>query len=244
MSYSETITKTDLTNILNELGTGVPYEDTGAKSLSHGISYRRKNGFVYVDCYCTSGLTVTTSYQVIDTLPEGYRPRDTLYVPLGINSSSVGVAYVNSSGNIGVKTYSGTTSMFWFHFSYPVTTNAYFDEKVDYIVEQGTDGFWTYRKWNSGIAECWGVEMKNSNVATAWGTGYLSPVLSTSFPSNLFNAAPTGVSIFITGAYTANAVNSGTRPTKDAVTYYLFRPSSGTTFVDYYAHIQAVGRWK
>lgn len=26
---------------------------------------------------------------------------------------------------------------------------------VDWIVEQGTSGIWTYRKWNSGIAECW-----------------------------------------------------------------------------------------
>lgn len=25
----------------------------------------------------------------------------------------------------------------------------------DYIVEQGTKDIWTYRKWNSGIAECW-----------------------------------------------------------------------------------------
>ena len=28
---------------------------------------------------------------------------------------------------------------------------------VDYIVEQGTSGIWTYRKWNSGIAECWAL---------------------------------------------------------------------------------------
>ena len=28
---------------------------------------------------------------------------------------------------------------------------------VDFIVEQGTEGIWTYRKWNSGIAECWGT---------------------------------------------------------------------------------------
>lgn len=26
----------------------------------------------------------------------------------------------------------------------------------DWVVEQGTSGIWTYRKWNSGIAECWG----------------------------------------------------------------------------------------
>lgn len=29
-------------------------------------------------------------------------------------------------------------------------------ENNDYIVEQGTSGIWTYRKWNSGIAELWG----------------------------------------------------------------------------------------
>lgn len=26
----------------------------------------------------------------------------------------------------------------------------------DYIVAQGTSGIWTYKKWNSGIGECWG----------------------------------------------------------------------------------------
>ena len=29
------------------------------------------------------------------------------------------------------------------------------DLGADYIVEQGTSGIWTYRKWNSGKAECW-----------------------------------------------------------------------------------------
>lgn len=28
---------------------------------------------------------------------------------------------------------------------------------VDYVVEEGASGIWTYRKWNSGIAECWGI---------------------------------------------------------------------------------------
>ena len=27
--------------------------------------------------------------------------------------------------------------------------------EIDYIVSQGTSGIWTYRKWNSGKAECW-----------------------------------------------------------------------------------------
>lgn len=29
------------------------------------------------------------------------------------------------------------------------------DLAADYIVEQGTSGIWTYRKWASGVAECW-----------------------------------------------------------------------------------------
>lgn len=28
---------------------------------------------------------------------------------------------------------------------------------IDYIVEQGSNDNWTWRKWNSGIAECWRV---------------------------------------------------------------------------------------
>ena len=28
---------------------------------------------------------------------------------------------------------------------------------ADYVIEQGTVGSWTYRKWASGLAECWGA---------------------------------------------------------------------------------------
>lgn len=31
------------------------------------------------------------------------------------------------------------------------------NREADYVVEEGTKGIWTYRKWNSGIAECWGI---------------------------------------------------------------------------------------
>jgi hypothetical protein len=62
----------------------------------------------------------------------------------------------------------------------------------DYIVEQGTDGIWTYRKWNSGVAECWGnptVTVTLSTVATYYHRG----MASFSLPSSLFNGAPTVV---------------------------------------------------
>ena len=47
--------------------------------------------------------------------------------------------------------------------------NLYGINAVDYIVEQGTDGIWAYRKWNSGIAECWGRAI-NCSIPANWST--------------------------------------------------------------------------
>ena len=175
---SETITRNDLTNILNEIGTGVSYEDTGAIQLVTGIKYRRKNGIVFVDCYVGAGTTMTTSYQTLGTLPEGYRPLETQYAPMGINNANIGVAYVSDTGAIGAKTFSGTTTYYWFHFAYPVAQNALFDEKVDHVVEQGTIGNWTYRKWNSGILEQWYTgNPGNYTIGTTRGNLYSGGIL-------------------------------------------------------------------
>ena len=45
---------------------------------------------------------------------------------------------------------------------------------ADYIVEQGTSGMWTYRKWNSGIAEVWGKHSVATTIAITWGNAYRS----------------------------------------------------------------------
>ena len=53
---------------------------------------------------------------------------------------------------------------------------------VDYIVAQGTQGVWQYRRWNSGIAECWIEEYTVPTVTFSgkWGstntlgTGYIN----------------------------------------------------------------------
>lgn len=44
----------------------------------------------------------------------------------------------------------------------------------DFVVDQGTSGIWTYRKWSSGIAECWGSAdfyTKNNLSMAALGNG-------------------------------------------------------------------------
>lgn len=69
----------------------------------------------------------------------------------------------------------------------------YTDARGDYIVEEGTSGIWTYRKWASGIAECWGKNSVVSVIRTAWGSIYqTSPnnIGGDTYPSNLFTSAP------------------------------------------------------
>ena len=48
------------------------------------------------------------------------------------------------------------------------------EEKAkDYVVEQGTDGNFTYRKWYSGIAELWGTtDTATYNLTSQYGGTY------------------------------------------------------------------------
>ena len=55
---------------------------------------------------------------------------------------------------------------------------------ADYIVEQGTSGIWTYRKWNSGIAECWistATSVIGSTASGALSGGYYAQLNSPPF---------------------------------------------------------------
>ena len=67
-----------------------------------------------------------------------------------------------------------------------------FDPPVDYIVEQGKSGSWTYRKWNSGVAECWGTLSgtlaPTENASGLSGLSVFSG--SVAFPTDLFVDIP------------------------------------------------------
>jgi hypothetical protein len=72
------------------------------------------------------------------------------------------------------------------------TGGVHIDEvPLNYIVEEGTDGIWTYRKWSSGVAECWGVHvLENVETKTAWGALYESNGFTVDLPTELFVDTP------------------------------------------------------
>lgn len=99
------------------------------------------------------------------------------------------------------------------------------------IVETGTSGIWTYRKWSDGTSECWG---NKSSVATTGQTNF-----KISYPTNLFISTPT---LTANGTVTGN-INSGVRYTGGSNTgcdIWVTGEVTGTVWVQIYA----IGKWK
>jgi len=113
---------------------------------------------------------------------------------------------------------------------------------VDFIVEQGTEGIWTYRKWNSGIAECWGViTAGNPNMTYAEGSGYYAPLATYTYPSGLFVSAPTmAQTTNMSGAIGDFTYNGGDNASFNG---YWWATRS-TNVKACYLHAHAKGRWK
>lgn len=110
----------------------------------------------------------------------------------------------------------------------------------DYVVEQGTSGIWAYRKWNSGIAECWG---EYSFQPTVTGSVYQT----VSYP---FRFATTNPIVTLTKSHNStiysdvfNSNASGNRPDIFNVCDITFTGCQSTAY-KIGVNIQVVGRWK
>ncbi len=121
---------------------------------------------------------------------------------------------------------------------------------VDYIVEDGTWGdHGVYRKWNSGVAECYGwfsiahtlsetygVLFFNGNM----GDGYYT-VLQT-LPSGLFSEGPVITLTLMRGGglVTAEITSSN----KDQFRFFIISAAKETSANTVYYIVKAMGRWK
>lgn len=114
---------------------------------------------------------------------------------------------------------------------------------LDYIVEEGTEGIWSYRVWNSGFAEAWGTQTFTTMTASqSWGSLYYDVLASVlTFPNGLFSSAPDiqltlngqGGNFWVTISYDTTATNVGT--------IYAIAPTQITTNKSGVLHIYASG---
>ena len=108
--------------------------------------------------------------------------------------------------NVSVGTYCDYSKPYTFYSEW----DAYFDKdlyvdgaKIDVVIEQGISGMWEYRKWKSGIAECWAVFTKTftgdnngGGVSSIWNSNAVTvdnyPFTFKSIPTVGFHLEDTG----------------------------------------------------
>ena len=117
--------------------------------------------------------------------------------------------------------------------------------KDDYIVEEGTSGIWTYRKWNSGIAECWGIRSNiNESISTTWGNLYTGITRDATYPTNLFIEKPVILRQHETSDGWITFLTEYSAGTKDKTPMsVLARTSTANSINTSYYHY-AIGLWK
>lgn len=108
------------------------------------------------------------------------------------------------------------------------------------VVETGTSGIWTYRKWSDGTAECWGTWSGSlTNYGTSFG-GYAF-YTTVNFPTGLFTDMPV---VAYSGTVDSGFALTGTilAGTKDSVNCYAISSVGYTQPVNFY--LICKGRWK
>ena len=114
----------------------------------------------------------------------------------------------------------------------------------DYVVEQGTSDGWTYRKWASGVAECWGEVTVRASITDAIGAMYMKVTDYFSWPDALFSAAPKIVHATpITTAPLLPIIRGGDT-TKNQFRMYLLYPDIYENTINWVIGVEAKGRWK
>lgn len=152
MSTSEAITRNDLTNILNEV---IP-----TASVNYVVETHIEPLTIAANAYVETTFTITKP---------GYFPLGIVGYRIGWVSGDTGKCNIysvemtdKSEGSVTVSyaVYNTTSASVSMNLRVDIlwakVDGASASFQTDYIVEQGTSGNWTYRKWNSGIAECWG----------------------------------------------------------------------------------------
>ena len=120
------------------------------------------------------------------------------------------------------------------------------EPEVDYVVSSGIDGIWSYQKWKSGIAKCWGTISLTTSIQSAFdGVGLFhdSKMKSTKYPFTFKEIPSETVTLQSPGAIAWLA--SKTRNTKSSSgVYVIISPDEQPTNATYSISIQVEGFWK
>ena len=121
----------------------------------------------------------------------------------------------------------------------------------DAVIEEGKSGIWNYRKWKSGVAECWGTNVASGGYST-WGSVYSKDSPAVDYPTGLFSSevVPMG---YAAGAYpeqtaggnnVSSLLNLNTDLTVNHPALIAMRGTNSTAAKNFKCVRFAIGLWK
>lgn len=170
----------------NFVVSGVLYNNSFGRSPNQFRGSYRYNidGGTFTDWISMSPTKTSTSYSQTISITADYNS----IIELEVNVSDALESIIQSFSSRPTPVFDWGEDDF--NFNVPVTIKG---DTVPSIVEQGTSGIWTYRKWSDGVGECWGKKDFTVNVTSQWGSMYTSGAISgsnISFPYGLFAETP------------------------------------------------------
>jgi hypothetical protein len=120
------------------------------------------------------------------------------------------------------------------------------EPEVDYVVSSGIDGIWTYQKWKSGIAKCWGAVALDTSIQNAFEGSELfhdNKMKSVKYPLT-FEEVPTETATLRSpGVIAWLASKTGNTKSTSGI-YRIISPDRQSTNASYSISLQVEGLWK
>ena len=118
---------------------------------------------------------------------------------------------------------------------------------VDYIIEEGASGIWTYRKWASGKAECWGRKHITTSMSQVTNNTFYylnTSFLETNYPFEFKEAPNEIVTYHAPSSHMGWVYSQWENTNSHSGQYCAMRWNSVTSEADVYLDYYVVGMWK
>ncbi len=234
------------------------YTDLGGDNTAYPVLYYRKSGDTYwssLDVELSGSSVISAEaayvYELQFAVEDDYGdPQRSQIFPVPSAFAGVSLAK-NADGVIDGISFGGTAhpgSGFVCempaHFA--IDGNVY--DLTDWVIAQGTTDIWSWRKWASGVAECWGRATCNNIVANnEWGSLYTSqdfgpvayPFSFSDRPTQTFFCSKSSATLFVAGSGLdkSNSISS-------TGAWFFMRPLSSEINNSAEVDIYVIGRWK
>jgi hypothetical protein len=118
------------------------------------------------------------------------------------------------------------------------------EPEVDYVIASGTSGIWTYQKWKSGIAKCWGNYSFTTTVQDQLELFYQSATTGSIKYPFTFIYVPTETATIQSSGGQVLLANSGANTKATSGAYTIISLAGEITDANYRISMQVEGFWR